>query len=113
VRPQDSGVAAALVSTMQQVGGSIGTALLSTIAATATTSYSASHAHTAGFDPAAATHGYTVVFLTSALVFAVGGVLAAALFPSKQRLLAMRESVTSVVLGPPKDAVDALLAADA
>ncbi|HKC28347.1 MAG TPA: DHA2 family efflux MFS transporter permease subunit, partial [Jatrophihabitans sp.] len=33
VQPQDSGVAAALVSTMQQVGGSIGTAVLSTIAA--------------------------------------------------------------------------------
>ena len=42
VQPQDSGVAAALVSTMQQVGGSIGTAVLSTIAASATTSYAQS-----------------------------------------------------------------------
>ena len=112
VRPQDSGVAAALVSTMQQVGGSIGTALLSTIAATATTSYAAAHATTAGFDAAAATHGYSVAFLTSALVFAAGGLLAAALFPSKQRLSAMRESVASAASGPPKDAADELLAAD-
>ncbi len=109
VQPQDSGVAAALVSTMQQVGGSIGTALLSTISAAATTSYAASHAAPAGFDAAAATHGYSVAFLTSALVFAAGGVLAAALFPSKQRLAAMRESMTA---GRPKDAAGDLLAAE-
>ena len=113
VQPQDSGVAAALVSTMQQVGGSIGTALLSTISAAATTSYAASHPTPAGFDAAAATHGYTVAFLTSALVFAAGAVLAASLFPSKERLAAMRESVTAAPAGPPKDAVDDLLAADA
>src|SRR5664279_2015222 len=113
VQPQDSGVAAALVSTMQQVGGSIGTALLSTIAATATTSYTASHTPIGAFDPAAATHGYTVAFLTSALVFAAGAVLAAALFPSKQRLSAMRETVTSATTRTAKHAADELLAADA
>jgi predicted MFS family arabinose efflux permease len=58
VRRQDSGVASALVNTMQQVGGSIGTALLSTIALTATTSYLAAHP-TGPLAPAiAATHGY-------------------------------------------------------
>ena len=36
---QDSGVASAMVSTSQQVGGSIGTALLSTLAVSATTDY--------------------------------------------------------------------------
>src|SRR6202042_904022 len=36
---EDSGVASALVNTMQQVGGSIGISILSTIAASATTSY--------------------------------------------------------------------------
>jgi EmrB/QacA subfamily drug resistance transporter len=39
----DAGVASAMVNTMQQVGGSVGTALLSTIAAGATTSYAKSH----------------------------------------------------------------------
>jgi hypothetical protein len=34
------------------------------------------------------------VFLGSALVFAAGGILSAALFPSKARLAAMRESVS-------------------
>jgi EmrB/QacA subfamily drug resistance transporter len=95
VQPQDSGVAAALVSTMQQVGGSIGTAVMSTIAASVTTGYASTHARVTGFNPSAATHGYTAVFGSSALVFAAGAILAAALFPSKARLSAMRESVVS------------------
>jgi EmrB/QacA subfamily drug resistance transporter len=93
VQPQDSGVAAALVSTMQQVGGSIGTAVMSTIAASVTASYAAAHAAVPGFDTVAATHGYARVFLGSALIFAVGGILAAALFPSRARLDVMRASV--------------------
>ncbi|WP_375479173.1 DHA2 family efflux MFS transporter permease subunit [uncultured Jatrophihabitans sp.] len=100
VQPQDSGVAAALVSTMQQVGGSIGTAVLSTIAASATTAYASAHAPVRGFDAVAATHGYVTVFLVSALVFAVGGVLAAAFFPSKARLTAMRASAASSAATP-------------
>src|SRR6201994_2568085 len=43
VARQDSGVASALVNTMQQVGGSIGTAALSTLALTATATYLTSH----------------------------------------------------------------------
>src|SRR5260370_29613040 len=43
VQRQDSGVASALVNTMQQVGGSIGTAALSTIALAATPAYPAAH----------------------------------------------------------------------
>ena len=39
VRREDSGVASALVNTMQQVGGSIGTSALSTVALTASASY--------------------------------------------------------------------------
>jgi MFS family permease len=93
VQPQDSGVASALVSVMQQVGGSIGIAVMSAIAASATSSYVSSHPRALGFSPAAATHGYAVVFLVTALVFAAGGLLAVAFFPSKARLNALRESV--------------------
>jgi EmrB/QacA subfamily drug resistance transporter len=92
VQPEDSGVAAALVSTMQQVGGSIGTAVLSTIAASVTTSYASSHSPVAGFNAAASTHGYATTFLVSSLVFAAGSILAGTLFPPKARLLAMRDS---------------------
>jgi EmrB/QacA subfamily drug resistance transporter len=95
VMPQDSGVAAALVSTMQQIGGSIGTAVLSTIAASVTATYASAHVAVAGLKAVAATHGYSTVFLTSAIFFAIGGVLAAAFFPSKARLSAMRESAAA------------------
>ncbi|MFF2505134.1 MFS transporter [Streptomyces sp. NPDC058067] len=44
VQPRDAGVASAMVNTSQQVGGAIGTALLNTIAASATTAYVAAHA---------------------------------------------------------------------
>ncbi|MDO0927250.1 MFS transporter [Streptomyces sp. TG1A-8] len=43
VLPRDAGVASAMVNTSQQVGGAIGTALLNTVAASATTSYIAGH----------------------------------------------------------------------
>ncbi|MEU2059769.1 MFS transporter [Streptomyces sp. NPDC013455] len=43
VEPRDAGVASAMVNTSQQVGGAIGTALLNTIAASATTSYVKDH----------------------------------------------------------------------
>jgi MFS family permease len=94
VRPEDSGVAAALVSTMQQVGGAIGTAVLSTVAASVTASYASSHLPVHGFNAVAATHGYATVFLVSCIVFATGAVLAGTFFPSKARLSAMRESVS-------------------
>ncbi len=91
VQPQDSGVASALVSTMQQVGGSIGTAVLSTIVATVSANYAADHASAgAGLAAQAATHGYTVAFAISAGIFVLGAVMGAALFPSKARLEQMR-----------------------
>jgi EmrB/QacA subfamily drug resistance transporter len=43
VDPHDAGVASAMVNTGQQVGGSIGTALLSTLAASAASSFTSSH----------------------------------------------------------------------
>ena len=60
VDDRDAGVASALVNTTQQVGGSLGTALLNTIAATATVHYIRSHG--AGSASPAAVHGYTVAF---------------------------------------------------
>ncbi|WP_432138493.1 MULTISPECIES: MFS transporter [unclassified Streptomyces] len=48
VEPRDAGVASAMVNTSQQVGGAIGTALLNTIAASATTSYITGHIASAG-----------------------------------------------------------------
>jgi hypothetical protein len=60
VDDHDAGVASALVNTTQQVGGSLGTALLNTIAATATASYIT--AHGAARTAEGLVHGYTVAF---------------------------------------------------
>ncbi|WP_375504309.1 DHA2 family efflux MFS transporter permease subunit [uncultured Jatrophihabitans sp.] len=96
VQPHDSGVASALVSTMQQVGGSIGTAVLSTIVASVTTDYAASHASAgAGLTAQASTHGYTVAFLISAGTFAAGAIMCALVFPSKKRLAELRAAAAA------------------
>ncbi|MFJ4921142.1 MFS transporter [Streptomyces sp. NPDC088725] len=76
IQPRDAGVASAMVNTSQQVGGAIGTALLNTIAASATTAYVAGHA--AGgdknlFQAQALVSGYT-----HAIWWAVGILLVAA-----------------------------------
>jgi hypothetical protein len=75
VHPDDSGVASALVNATQQVGGSIGTALLNTVAISASTSYLASRggAHAIASAVAAATvHSYTVAFWVAGGLLAVG-----------------------------------------
>ena len=101
VRRQDSGVASALVNTMQQVGGSIGTSALSTIALTATTSYLVAH-HTGPLAPAiAATHGDTVAFAVSAGIFGLGVILAIVLLPSRQRLAELRAAAAAAAQAAP------------
>src|ERR1700758_2557932 len=45
VQGRDAGVASAMVNTSQQIGGSVGTSLLSTIFASAVTTYTADHPH--------------------------------------------------------------------
>lgn len=74
VEPRDAGVASAMVNTSQQVGGAIGTALLNTIAASATTAYVTDHIGGAAsksqqqlIQLQGMVHGYT-----NAIWFAVG-----------------------------------------
>ena len=105
VSRQDSGVASALVNTMQQVGGSIGTAALSTVALTATATYLTAH-HAGQLAPAtAAVHGYSVAFTVSAALFGLGALLAALLIPSRQRLTELRSA--ALADGPAAAAVSA------
>ena len=95
VAPQDSGVASALVNTMQQVGGSIGTSALSTIALSTTASYLIAH-HASPLAPAiAATHGYSVAFGVSAALLGLGFILAIVLLPSKRRLAELRNAAAT------------------
>jgi EmrB/QacA subfamily drug resistance transporter len=75
VDPGDAGVASATVNAAQQVGGSLGTALLNTLATTATTSFLAGKAASPAIAAEAAVHGYTTAFWWAAATFAAGAVL--------------------------------------
>jgi len=76
VGTHDAGVASALVNTSQQIGGSLGTALLNTIAATSATSFIKSHMSLgAALKPSAMTHGFTSAFIVGAILMLVGAVV--------------------------------------
>jgi EmrB/QacA subfamily drug resistance transporter len=78
----DASVGSALVTTMQQIGGSIGVAIFSTVAASAATDYATSHAPGPTTSALAAVHGYTMVYLCAGLIFAAGAVVAALMLRS-------------------------------
>ena len=63
VNNDDAGVASAVLNSTQQIGGSLGTALLNTFYASAVASYLvAHHLSPSAFNPLAAIHGYHVAF---------------------------------------------------
>ncbi|MFZ0664220.1 MAG: MFS transporter [Acidimicrobiales bacterium] len=74
--PQDAGVGSAILNTSQQVGGSIGTSLLNTLAAGAAASYLVGRAVTPATLQLALLHSYTTAFLWSASIFVAGAVVA-------------------------------------
>jgi EmrB/QacA subfamily drug resistance transporter len=76
VSSHDTGVASAMLNTSQQIGGSLGTALLNTVAATATTTFAAANTQLGEkVMPFAMTHGFTVAFKFSAVLLFVGAVV--------------------------------------
>jgi MFS family permease len=86
---EDAGVASATINVAQQIGGSIGTSLLNTIAATAAAGYLA--AHTASISSSATRqlvaadslmHSYHVVFWVAAAIYAGAAALTALLLRS-------------------------------
>jgi EmrB/QacA subfamily drug resistance transporter len=85
VRSHEAGAASAMVNTAQQIGGSIGTAVFSSLAASAITDYLHAHAATA-MQPSTLTDGtiagYHLVFWIAAAVFLGSAALAAVLFRS-------------------------------
>jgi EmrB/QacA subfamily drug resistance transporter len=83
VAPHDAGVASALVNATQQVGGSMGTALLNTIANSATDSFSAAH-HVARTAHTALVHGYTTGFAFGLVVLAIAVVAAIGLIKASR-----------------------------
>jgi EmrB/QacA subfamily drug resistance transporter len=78
----DAGVASATVNTAQQVGGSLGIALLNTVATTATTTFLAGKAASPALAAEAAVHGYTTAFWWAAAIFAAGAIVCGLLLRS-------------------------------
>jgi EmrB/QacA subfamily drug resistance transporter len=87
VAPHDSGVTSATVNTSQQVGGSIGTALLNTIATTSSTAYVTAHLT----DPSkkalivreGVVHGYTVAIWWAVGIMLLAGLVAGLMVTAK------------------------------
>jgi EmrB/QacA subfamily drug resistance transporter len=79
VPARDSGVASAMVNTSQQVGGSIGTALLSTMAVSATTDFLTEGGPGPEVLRQAAVEGYVTAFWWAAGIFALGALLCGSL----------------------------------
>jgi len=76
VQPADAGVASGLINTSRQLGGSLGLAAVTTVAATATSHYADSHGVLAFSGPALA-HGFQVAFYVLTGLALVGAALAA------------------------------------
>jgi EmrB/QacA subfamily drug resistance transporter len=81
----DAGIASSLVSVGQQIGGSIGTSLLNTVAVSATTTYLATHHGGNAVVARGTVHGYTVAFWWSVGIFGLGAVLSIVLFTGRAR----------------------------
>ena len=91
----DAGVASATLNATQQVGGSLGTALLNTIAATATgLEYIAVHGSAAAVVAVAQVHGYVAGFVVSAILLGLCALVVMTM------INAGRESVVAVDSSP-------------
>jgi EmrB/QacA subfamily drug resistance transporter len=88
VAPEDSGLASGLLNTTQQVGGSLGLAILSTVSTTRVTN--ALHAGAAL--PDALTHGFKGAFIGAALICSAAAVLALVLLPRRKRKVENEEA---------------------
>jgi EmrB/QacA subfamily drug resistance transporter len=86
VRHSDAGVASGLINTAQQIGGAIGVAAATTVAATATSHYLVAHPGAGPASGPALTHGFAVAFYVLAAVAAAGAIASALLIQSKSAL---------------------------
>jgi hypothetical protein len=99
--PSDVGVTSAMTNTSQQIGASIGTALLNTIAATATASYLVSHRRIGDEIARATVHGYATASAWAAGIFVLAALVAGLLInvhPGRQRAPAL-DAAPSLDLG--------------
>jgi predicted MFS family arabinose efflux permease len=93
VAPEDSGLASGLLNTTQQVGGSLGLAILSTVSTTRVTKA----LHRGAALPVALTHGFKGAFTVAGLLCAAGAMLALVRLPPHKRTLE-NEQVETIAL---------------
>jgi MFS family permease len=86
IDPRDGGIAAAVVNTSQQIGGSLGVAVLNTVATTATAGFLATRSRTE-----ALIHGYAVAAAWAAAMLLAGAVFAAVLVTARPTKGAVHE----------------------
>jgi EmrB/QacA subfamily drug resistance transporter len=96
VRPREAGVASGLINTSQQIGGAIGVAVASTIAATYTSHYVQAHPGSTAVSGAALTHGFRIAFWVLAGIAVAGAAIAALLVESRSRSETTAEGVVPV-----------------
>ena len=85
----DAGVASGLINTSRQIGGAVGLAAVSTIAATSTSHYATSHVALAGVGARALTHGYVTAFAVLTALALVGAAIAGLFVESRPRAVAV------------------------
>ncbi len=89
VSPHDAGVASGLLNTTQQIGGSLGIAVMNTIAASATAAYITANGVEA--TQAGVVHGFAVAFAVSAGVLALAAIASAFFINADRHSLAQND----------------------
>jgi EmrB/QacA subfamily drug resistance transporter len=85
VSPSDAGVASGLINTSRQIGGAIGLAAVSAIAATSTSTYVDAHPGVAPTSPVALDHGFQTALYVLTGVLVVGVLIAGGLVRPRPR----------------------------
>ena len=89
VSHHDAGVASGLLNTTQQIGGSLGIAVMNTLAASATASYIVENGRAA--TQAGIVHGFTVAFAVSAAVLGVAAIVSVFFINADRHSLAQHD----------------------
>jgi EmrB/QacA subfamily drug resistance transporter len=104
VRGADAGIASGLINTSRQIGGAVGLAAVSTIAATYTNRYDAGHPGSTALSGPALTHGFQIAFYVLTAVAVVGAVIAATFIASEPPVVEAQTAVDEQVGAPIREA---------